>query len=197
MAGSRRSCTPSLLPGPSIAPPASSAPHGAVKILGDIEGGTQARTGWIHAEKNIASLIIGGSMTGGGGEDSGSVATEASLGAVKIGGDLEGGARSRSGRIFAVQNIGAISIAGSMIGGAGEESGTIKIGQVSGVKQTIKTITIGGDVRGGSGTLNFRKPRPAIPMNIEPLEARIAPLTAAKNVIELSPTTADATIREV
>jgi hypothetical protein len=96
---------------------------------------------------------VGGSVVGGGGEKSGSLFAETAGGEIKsvaITGDVRGGSGSGSALIHAGQKLGVVTLGGSLIG-SGERSAIINAGSATNVASTMKSVFIGGDVRGGAG----------------------------------------------
>ncbi|MGB8168534.1 MAG: hypothetical protein WCF18_13640 [Chthoniobacteraceae bacterium] len=99
------------------------------------------------ADGSISTLTIGGSLIGGATANRGEIFTTGDMGAVKIGHNLEGGAGTNSGSLFtkAGGKIASVNIGGSIIGGAGDNEAEI-------ASSAIGPVTIGHDVKGGSGS---------------------------------------------
>jgi hypothetical protein len=135
------------------------------KIVVDqnVVGGAGENSGQIAGP--LGTVIISGTMTGGSGSDSGSIFSETvnvaqnavfvPLGSVKIGGAVTGGTAGTAGTsTTAVQGTagsieatkaGTIYIGGSLTGGtAGDTDGSILV-------NSVKTLTINGNLAGGAG----------------------------------------------
>lgn len=141
--------------------------HVGSATIGNITGGSVAATSTSTSTLNegtgelfgqtsnpsyIGSLNVLGSITGGSGSDSGRVFAESSIGKVTVGGSVTGGAGQDSGEIAGP--LGTVNVAGGLTGGSGISSGTI-LGQTintakAAVSVAIGSVTIGGDVTGGT-----------------------------------------------
>ncbi len=117
---------------------------GTIRVAGDVMGSDQGLSGSITSQTDIARVAIGGSLIGGSSGLSGFIESNANLGAVTIGHDIRGGSAGLSGGIQALGNLAGITVAGSLVGGTATESGFLK-------GHAVGTITIGGDILGGSG----------------------------------------------
>jgi hypothetical protein len=138
---------------------------GPVKVGRDVIGGFKGFNGSIGAEKDVASITIGGSLIGGAGENSGflfagfaaTATDEYNMGPVKIGQDLVGGSGASSGGVALMRGVGkltSITVGGSIVGGNGQLSGSIRSGDpdifVDGSAKLGK-VTVGGAVWGAAG----------------------------------------------
>ena len=127
-------------------------------------GGAGSSSGQISTLGKL-DLRLNGSVVGGLGDYSGNISGNV-FHSLVIGGSLFGGFGSGSGSVSVAnynpddpyaENSGSIqsgnlTIRGSLIGGAGDGSASITGGETSdGIPATIKSIVIGGDVRGGDG----------------------------------------------
>jgi hypothetical protein len=109
---------------------ASAGNIGPVKITGDVTGGTGNYSGAINSyDTLVRANVVGGHIT-----------------SIAVTGDVTGGGGKYSGLLFASDTIGAVSV-GSLTGGSGYDSGSV--GTANG---RIKSVTVHGDVTGGSGT---------------------------------------------
>ena len=127
-------------------------------IIGGNLFGLDTRSAWIEAETDIASVTIGGSLVGGTGENSGLILARNNIGAVKIGRDLKAGTGDFSGRIDANVRLESLRIGGSILGNEASQNldavtGLDHDGQVF-AGLSIGTVSVGGDVVGGSGTFS-------------------------------------------
>jgi hypothetical protein len=143
---------------------------GAVRVGGDVQGGTGFKSGAIFSTLNLVSVTIGGSLIGNGnstgrvvatgdlgpvkiarnviggtGFDSGLVFTAGTLASATVGGDLIGGTGQGSGRIESLDAMGPIKVAGNVVGASGDDSGWIF------TDSTMASVSIGGNLEGGSG----------------------------------------------
>jgi hypothetical protein len=119
---------------------------GAVRIGGNLTGGTGTNSGQIHSFGTLGPVQIGGDITGGAGGGSGSIRCSEAMGDVRIGGDVIGGAGTASGRLESNGVMNDVRIAGSLIGGPGNTSGLISSAA------EIGDIFIGRNLIGGSIT---------------------------------------------
>jgi hypothetical protein len=119
---------------------------GDVKIGGSLYGGLGEYSGSYVGPFKTAK--IAGSLFGGAGQMSG-VVYPTFLASISIGRDIIGGAGAYSGAIVANSPILAGTVAGSVIGGVGAFSGSILVSVLD--TGASGPITIGGDLRGGSG----------------------------------------------
>lgn len=110
---------------------------GAIKIAGSLVGGTGANSGSIESGGNVTSLSVS-TLEGNSGTGSGSVRV---------------GVNNTSTAIASFGNIGAVNITGktatgedSILGGTGTNSGRID------VLGSILSLTVAGDIQGGTGT---------------------------------------------
>jgi hypothetical protein len=147
---------------------------GTVNVAGNIEGTLFAQDYNSHAGTgNIAHLNVGGSINGGSSSvGPGDVFFTGALGTAIIAGGIEGGSAaysgsiggygSTSGGLGTLSKIGSVTVMGSVpddpnpsalpgvpgtsiLGGSGAESGAI-------VAVTVGSVTVAGDVYGGTGT---------------------------------------------
>jgi hypothetical protein len=119
---------------------------GAVKIGGDVDGGTGNLSGVIWGE-NIASISIGGSVIGGADANSsfnGLLKSDLSMGPVRIGHDLLGGSSIFAGNITVGTTLASLTVGGSIVGGTATESGEVRAFEGMG------PVRIGHDLVGGS-----------------------------------------------
>ena len=151
----------------------ANAKLGAVKIGGDITGGTGGNSGTILAAGSIASITIGGGvfggpamtatlsgriaadsigslriagdLAGGGANGAGSVSVTTTLGSLFIGGDLRGSTGTLSGHVSVDGNTSKMEIRGSIVGGDAEKSGSI-------FSNSTGTATVFGDLDGANGS---------------------------------------------
>lgn len=129
-----------------------------VSIGGDVTGGEGDNSGEIFASNSIQHIHLGGSLKGGNGSSSGEIFT-VNLNTLQIDHDLVGGAAgtaSSAGNSGSVQvtNANSIIIVGSVIGGDAVAADTAHTANTSGVisvSNTLKTVSIGGDLKGGTG----------------------------------------------
>ena len=124
--------------------------------IGNITGTAGNNTGELLGTSanpsSIGSLVVTGSITGGSGGDSGQVFAEVGIGHVSVGGSVIGGAGQNSGEIAGP--LGTVKIAGNLTGGSGVSSGAV-LGELintlqAAVPVAIGSVTIGGDIMGGS-----------------------------------------------
>ncbi|MFO0180729.1 MAG: hypothetical protein ACK517_02990, partial [bacterium] len=132
-------------------------------------------SGSIYAVGNIGAVNVGGTVSGEEGQGSGSIVANGNLTSITLGGNLSGGRGYQSGRIgSSFGTAGPITVRGSVFGGEGVESGLINVktagrgatidiggsvagwsgfasGAVSVEEGSLSRLTIGGDLRGGSG----------------------------------------------
>ncbi len=121
-----------------------------VKITGDVTGGTGSNSGavgYTTSSYSYGSIVIGGSLIGSGYTGAGSIVVD-SFNSITIGGSVKGGTGSKllSGSILAGDNSGTISIGGNLEGGTKDYCGVID------VNGSLKSVTIGGSILGGSGS---------------------------------------------
>jgi len=130
--------------------------HIGSATIGNITGTSANETGVLTGTSanpsRIGSLHVLGSITGGAGEDSGAVFAESSIGKVTVDGSVTGGSGQNSGEI--IGPLGKVNIQGGLTGGSGTSSGTL-IGETvstlgTAVPVAIGTVTIGGDLTGGT-----------------------------------------------
>ena len=119
----------------------------AVKIGGDIQGGTAALTsGGILSQGQVGSVSVSGSIIGGlSGNQSGFIQAISGLTKIAVSGDLQGTAAASSAEIVSNGKIASVAIAGSIRGGQGTNSAHINAADLG-------AITVGGDLLGGAGT---------------------------------------------
>jgi len=117
---------------------------GSINIGGSLFGGSRASSGRIFSSGNIGDISISGSLFGDSGAESGRITAEGSIGNVTVGGSVFGGGGIGSGALYAAANLSSLTVRGS-ISGIARSSGSIQVGNIAG------NITIGGDLRGGSG----------------------------------------------
>ncbi|MEA3188080.1 MAG: hypothetical protein QOD99_1910 [Chthoniobacter sp.] len=125
---------------------------GAVKIGGNLEGGTGTMSGELSALR-FGAITIGGALLGATSDPGGShsqtglIDSLGKIGAVKIGGDVRGGVLANSGKITAVDTIASLQIGGSLLGGGKVNSGYIDAN--AGIPGTVRIVQ---DVIGGDGS---------------------------------------------
>jgi hypothetical protein len=147
---------------------------GTLRVGHDIAGGAGENSGNIFAGRSIQHVILGGDLRAQpaeSGTNSALIGAESEIGTVKIRGSIVGGSTQNSGAINA-SNIGSASIGGGVYGGSGPLSGTISastsIGNIQihgdlrglgagsgGIRVPngpLKSVTIGGDIAGGTST---------------------------------------------
>ncbi len=122
----------------------------SVKIGHELIGGLSINSGSVTGTA-CGAVTIGLSVIGGSGFMSGMVSFSGPVTSVKIGGDLRGGSNDNAGYIHAVTSLGPVSVLGSIIGGSGDVSGVIFCGDSSTNRSATKSVTVGGDVMGGTG----------------------------------------------
>lgn len=148
----------------------------SVTVDEDVVGGTGFASGVIYALKNIKSATVGGDLKGFSGFQSGTIIASGAITNVEIGGDIIGGSNNYAGSIFGAENLGTATIHGSVLSGTSDRAGSIyspKLiktviidGTLSGFgddatgsatfggtvysEGTIQSVTIGGDIIGGS-----------------------------------------------
>jgi hypothetical protein len=135
----------------------------SVKVLGDVKGGSAARSGLISSNGTLGTVRIDGSLIGGSADDSGAVFANRSVTSMAIHGNIQGGSGERSGSVQAGGSILNLTLglagssAGNLLGGIGENSGTITAGVnlSSGdfvtTSGTIANALIYGSIHGGGG----------------------------------------------
>ena len=144
--------------------------HIGTATIGNITGTAANNTGEIFGNTStnsrIGSLHVLGSITGGSGGDSGLVFAQSSIGKLTVDGSIIGGAGQFTGLVQGP--IGTAKITGSVTGGAGADSGGL-FGQIFSGAQTanvgIGTVTIGGDLTGGSAGTAASGTTAAVPGN--------------------------------
>jgi hypothetical protein len=145
---------------------------GTLRVGRDIAGGSGQGSANILLNKGAQHIVVGGDLRAQPAEsgiNSALIGTEGDIGTVKIRGSIVGGNTQNSGAISA-SNIGSATIGGGVYGGFGPGSGTITgvnsirslqihgdvkgLGSGSGkiVADTLKSLTIGGDIAGGPNT---------------------------------------------
>ncbi|MFN9540993.1 MAG: hypothetical protein ACK6A8_17325, partial [Planctomycetota bacterium] len=153
----------------------SSGNIGNVTVAGSVIGDDGINSGSIYAVGNIGAVNVGGTVSGEEGHGSGSIVANGNLTSITLGGNLSGGRGYQSGRIgSSFGTAGPITVRGSVFGGEGVESGLINVktagrgatidiggsvagwsgfasGAVSVEEGSLSRLTIGGDLRGGSG----------------------------------------------
>jgi hypothetical protein len=153
----------------------SSGNIGNVTVAGSVIGDDGINSGSIYAVGNIGAVNVGGTVSGEEGQGSGSIVANGNLTSITLGGNLSGGRGYQSGRIgSSFGTAGPITVRGSVFGGEGVESGLINVktagrgatidiggsvagwsgfasGAVSVEEGSLSRLTIGGDLRGGSG----------------------------------------------
>lgn len=127
----------------------------AVRIGGDLAGGSAQDSGVISTSGEVASVTLGGSLLGGSGLASGRISTGGALKEVRIGGDVKGGSASagdlqRTGFIEA-KRIGNLVIRGSLIAGVDNTAGVFANNGAIRVADDIASATI-GNILGNSTT---------------------------------------------
>ncbi len=130
---------------------ASSGDIKSAAVRHDVRGGEGDDSGSIISARTLGAVAIKGSLVGGGGEESGAVIGADLIKSVKIAGELRGGGGDESGYIHSVLTLGPVAVGGSVIGGAGTSSALIYAGSAISVPHLMKSITVGGDLRGGDG----------------------------------------------
>src|SRR4030095_7703396 len=149
---------------------------GTLRVGRDIAGGSGQGAANILLNKGAQHIVVGGDLRAQPAEsgiNSALIGTEGDIGTVKIRGSIVGGNTQNSGAISA-SNIGSATIGGGVYGGFGPGSGTITgvnsirslqihgdvkgLGSGSGkiVADTLKSLTIGGDIAGGPNTYSGR-----------------------------------------
>jgi hypothetical protein len=132
---------------------------GAVRIGGDVTGGTAMSTGLIAAGSGpIASVTLGGSLVGGFFNFTGEILTGGNLGPVTIGGDIRGGSAfglsslDRSGYLQG-KNIASVTVGGSIISGTWDgPPGTLtKSGSIR-ADERLGPVVVRGSLVGTSGS---------------------------------------------
>lgn len=127
--------------------------------------------------KSVGAINIGGSVIGSSADQGGKIVVIGDVGTVKIGGDLRAGSGDETGRLL-FNKVGSLTIGGSVFGGSDatpddrqqitvqQDSGSITIkgdlrggsadrsGGIENVNGSFKSITIGGNVTAGSGELS-------------------------------------------
>lgn len=116
----------------------------AAKVGGSLRGGAGDGSGSIDIQL-LGAMTIGKDVRGGDGEDSGSILGGGRIGVLKIGRDLIGGDGDGSGRVL-VNQLPTASVGDDIVGGQGNNSGAI----FAGIDDFLGTLTVGGDVIGGS-----------------------------------------------
>lgn len=130
------------------APEGTHGSLGAVKIGGDVRGGSNISndlSGTISANDSIASVSIGGSLQGGDGYICGSVFAGGRIGAVTIEQRLGGGFGYGSGSIIGLSDIGGVTIGDDVKGSSAEASGTVV------ATGSITSVSVGGSLVGAAG----------------------------------------------
>ncbi|MHA3772724.1 beta strand repeat-containing protein [Verrucomicrobiota bacterium sgz303538] len=151
---------------------------GRIEVAGSLLGGSGEQSARITGQ-HADSIRIGGDIRGGAGNDSGTLAVGYGSKKLELLGSIYGGSGAFSGQVFSAGfrnpvsangGFGSLTIRGDIIGGVGQESGQLHIGGfieklrvmgsiVGGEGNSsgaifgvgLKTGTIAGDVRGGSG----------------------------------------------
>jgi hypothetical protein len=115
---------------------------GTITVKGDLAGGFGGNSGQLTAQK-LGAVTVLGSVIGGLGQNSGAIISLSSIASVKIGRELLGSNGMASGRVSGT-SCGAVSVGLSVVAGSGFQGGSIDI------NGPLASVTIGGDVRGGS-----------------------------------------------
>ena len=118
---------------------------GFVTIVGNMTGASGLGSGSVLGGGKLAGAKVGGSVRGGIGDASGAIKSGGAMGFVNIVGNLIGGAGITSGEVSTSAKVVGVRVGGSLQGGTGVQSGRIVTGETG-------SITIGGDVVGGSAT---------------------------------------------
>lgn len=125
----------------------SNSDIGNVKIGGSLIG-SGSDTGVIIGDK-IGNVTVGGSLVGNGVRSGSILATDGDIGNVTIGGSMQGGSGEQSGSIYAYDgNVGNVTVRGDVTGGSGLKSGSILASTNIGTHGKLGAVKIGGDVRG-------------------------------------------------
>lgn len=119
---------------------------GPVTIKRDLFGSASQQKA-LDLRQNAGAITIGGSLLGLAGIDSAAIYVGGSTGSITIGRDLSGGSGANSGSIFISGNTGPVKVGRDLLGGSGGFSAALVIGGTVG-----GSFSIGGDVRGGTGT---------------------------------------------
>lgn len=119
---------------------------GPITIKRDFFGAASQQRA-IDLRGNAGAISVGGSLLGLAGADSAAIYVAGNMGPLSIGRELSGGSGPYSGSIVISGNTGPVKIGRDLIGSTGGFSAALLItGKVNG------TFSIGGDVRGGTGT---------------------------------------------
>ncbi len=114
---------------------------GAVKISGEIFGGSAQFGGFVSSLGSIPSVTVGGNVFGGSASNTGEISGV--LGTVKIGGTLYGGSAPDSGVVTSFGAMSSVTVNGSVVGGRETNTGSIL------AFGPLGKVTIGGSVAGG------------------------------------------------
>lgn len=136
----------------------SSGPMGAVRVLGDVSGGSGLYSGSITSTSSIVSVYLGGTLAGGSGDGSGSIFADLTVGSVFLGGSLISGTTrddngtpvlsSAAGSIGSGTKLGKVTVMGGVFGGMSYFGGSIFTSPGSTGK--IGAVTINGVLTGGT-----------------------------------------------
>ena len=113
---------------------------GAVKILGEVFGGSSPFGGSVFAYGTIPSVTVGRNLFGGGAENTGSIS--GALGSVKIGGSIYGRDFLNTGIVYSTGPTASVTVDGDLIGGSESNTGHI-------YAFSLGTVKIGGSIIGG------------------------------------------------
>lgn len=122
----------------------------AIFVLGNVVGGTDARSGWIEAG-SLNAVAIGGSIAGNSGPLSGGIYVNGDIGAATIYGDVIGGTNNLTGLVYAGGSMGQILLYGDLRGNGSTSSAVTYSGAIE-VGGNLTFLAIAGDVAGGLGS---------------------------------------------
>jgi hypothetical protein len=118
---------------------------GKLSIGGDLKGTDGiAKSGFISAAE-IKNVTIGGDVIGAVANDSGQLFADKSD-SIMVKGDIVGGDGGFTTGALIVDAVQRATVRGSIIGGGGNGAGFLEM--------TCPNVTVGGDLRGGSGTFS-------------------------------------------
>lgn len=136
----------------------SSGPMGAVRVLGDLLGGSSLFSGSILSNSSIASVYVGGTVSGGTGDASGRIFADGAIPSVFVGGSLISGQShddngstvpaNQAGAIGSKTRLGKVTVMGGVFGGGSYFGGSIFT--QPGTGGSIGAVSINGILTGST-----------------------------------------------